>query len=88
MVSAAAAASAAAPANDKSLYAVASAIYNLSVPTAATGETVIDEGDYDWTTAYPAILTIAPAAGAPLAGVVVQLDLDKVTTGFATIYAA
>jgi len=84
----AAAAAAAAPANDKSLYAVASAIYNLSVPAAATGETVIDEGDYDWTADYPALLTIAPAAGSALADVVVHLDMDKVTTGFATIYGA
>jgi len=84
----AAAAVAAAPANDKSLYAVASAIYNLSVPVAATGETVIDEGDYDWTNAYPALLTIAPAAGAALTDVVVHLDLAKAATGYAAVYAA
>ena len=84
----AAAATAAAPANDVSLYAVVSAIYGMVAPGAATGETVIDEGDYDWTTAYPALLTIAPAAGAALSDVVVHFDMDKLTTGFATIYAA
>ena len=85
----AAAAAAAAPANDKSIYAVASAIYNLVVPTATTGETVIDEGDYDWTTAAgTALLTITPAAGAPLADVTIHLDMNKAATGFATVYAA
>ena len=84
----AAADSAAAPGNDVSFYAVVRAVYNLSVPAAETGETVIDEGDYDWTADYPALLTIAPAAGAPLTDVTVHLDMDKAATGFATVYAA
>ena len=67
-----------------SLEAIAAALATRN----ATGSTCVDEGDYDWTSAYPAILTIAPAAGAPLADVEVYLDMDVVTTGFATIYAA
>lgn len=84
----AAAAAAAAPANDVSLYGALRAVYNLSVPAVATGETVIDEGDYDWTADYPALLTIVPAAGAPLADVVVHLDMAKAATGFAAGYVA
>ncbi|MCK9602188.1 MAG: hypothetical protein M0R06_24295 [Sphaerochaeta sp.] len=84
-----AAATAAAPGNNVSLYAAIRAIYNLSVPAATTAaETVIDEGDYDWTSDYPALLTIAPAAGAALTDVVVCLDMDKAVSGFATVYAA
>jgi len=84
----AAAAVAAAPANDVSVYGALRAVYNLTVPAAATGETVIDEGDYNWAADYPALLTIVPAAGAPLADVVVHLDMAKAATGFATTYAA
>ena len=71
-----------------SLVAIAKQIIAQTVPKAATGETVMDEGDYDWTSAFPEVLTIAPAGGAALTDVVVHFDMDKVTTGFATLYTA
>lgn len=84
----AATAAAAVPANDVSLYAALRAVYNLVVPTIATGETDLDEGNFAWDSAYPALLTILPTAGAPLSDVVVYLDLAKATEGFAAHYAA
>lgn len=51
-------------------------------------ETDLDEGDYDWTAAYPALVTITPGAGAPLSDCKVFLDLAKAAEGFAAHYAA
>ncbi len=50
----------------------------------ATGTTDIDDSAQTETTAF-AILTIAPAASAPLNDVEVWLDLAKATTGFAAV---
>ncbi len=75
---------AAAPANGISLAEVIRAIYNLVVPTVATGTTDIDDSVQTESTAFP-ILTIEPAAGAPLADVEVWFDLAKATTGFAAV---
>lgn len=83
----AAAAAAAAPANDVSLYAVASAIYNLSAPVIATGEADIDIDQADYTN-YQNLIDIAPAAGAPLEDAEIVFDLDKAVTGFAAQHAA
>lgn len=75
---------AAAPANGVSLAEVIRAIYNLTVPTIATFTTDVDDSVQTESTAFP-ILTIAPAAGAPLADVDVVFDLAKATTGFAAV---
>jgi hypothetical protein len=75
---------AAAPANGVSLAEVLRAIYNLVVPNILTGVTDIDDSAQTETTAFP-ILTIEPAAGAPLADVEICLDLDKATTGFGAV---
>lgn len=48
----------------------------------STGEADIDESEADYTS-YQALLTLTPAAGAPLRDVKVVIDLDKVTTGWA-----
>ncbi len=68
--------------------ALADDALNLIQPVAATGETVIDEGDYDWTADYPALLTIEPAAATVLDDVVVYFDMGHAATGFSTNYAA
>jgi hypothetical protein len=49
-----------------------------------TGTTDIDDSSQTESTAF-AILTIAPAAGAPLSDVEVFFDLAKATTGFAAV---
>lgn len=49
-----------------------------------TGTTDIDDSAQTESTAYP-ILTIAPAADAPLRDCEVWLDLAKATTGFAAV---
>jgi hypothetical protein len=51
----------------------------------ATGEADIDVSAADYT-AWQALLTIAPQAGLPIKMVMVSLDLDKATTGYATLY--
>lgn len=50
-----------------------------------TGEADVDVSEAVYTD-YQALLTITPAAGLPIKGVVVSLDLDKAATGFATLY--
>lgn len=75
---------AAAPANNVSLAEVIAACYGLLVPTIVTGTTDIDDSVQTESTPY-SILTIAPAAGAPLADVEVVFDLAKATTGFAAV---
>lgn len=56
---------------------------------SATGEADIDVSAADYTS-YQALLTIAPAAGAPLESVEILFDLAKAVTGFGAIagYAA
>jgi hypothetical protein len=78
---------AAAPANNVSLAEVLNAVYNLVVPTVEIGETDIDVTAADYTTVggIP-ILTITPAAGAPLADVYVDFDFLKDTTGLFVVY--
>lgn len=75
---------AAAPANGVSLAEVLRAVYTLLTPVVVTGTTDIDDSVQTETTAFP-ILTIAPAAGAPLVACEVWLDLAKATTGFAAV---
>ena len=53
-------------------------------PGVITGVTDIDDSVQTETTPY-AILTIAPAVGAPLSDCEVILDLAKATTGFAAV---
>ena len=53
-------------------------------PQVITGTTDIDDSAQTETSWFP-ILTIAPASGAPLADVVVAIDLAKATTGFAAV---
>jgi hypothetical protein len=78
--------SAAAPANDVSLAEVIRAIYNLVVPTTATGTTDVDVSASDYTAgAGVPLLTITPAAGAPIADLIVDLDLNKDTTGLLVV---
>lgn len=75
---------AAAPANGISLAEVLSAVYEHLRPKTIVGTTDIDDSVQTETTPY-AILTIAPAAGAPMADVEVIVDLAKATTGFAAV---
>lgn len=75
---------AAAPANGVSVAEVIAGLYEHVRPKTITGTTDIDDSAQTETTAFP-ILTIAPAAGAPLADVEVILDLAKATTGFAAV---
>lgn len=75
---------AAAPANGISLAEVISALYEHLRPKTITGITDIDDSVQTETTPY-SILTIAPAAGAPMADVEVIIDLAKATTGFAAV---
>ena len=75
---------AAAPANGISLAEVMRAVYNLVVPVVATGTIAITDASQTESTPF-AILTIAPAAGAPLADVEVWIDLAKATTGFGAV---
>lgn len=75
---------AAAPANGVSLAEVIRAEYLHLAPATITGTTDIDDSIQTESTAY-AILTIAPAAGAPLADVEIIIDLAKATTGFAAV---
>jgi hypothetical protein len=51
---------------------------------SAVGEAFLDLSEADWTVPQP-FVTITPQAGHPLRDVVVILDLDKATTGAATI---
>ncbi len=75
---------AAAPANGVSIAEVLSALYEHLRPKTIVGTTDIDDSAQTESTAFP-ILTIAPAAGAPLADVEVIFDLAKATTGFAAV---
>lgn len=70
------------PATD-SLEALADSL----APRVATGEADIDVSAADYT-AYVLLLTIEPAAGAPLWGAEVVFDLAKAATGFAAGHAA
>jgi hypothetical protein len=80
---------AAAPANAVSMAEVLRAVYNLLVPTTATGTTDVDVSASDYTAgAGVPILTIAPATGFPLWDVVVDLDLNKDTTGLLVVNTA
>lgn len=72
---------AAAPANGVSLAEVLRANYALLAPVVATGTITITDASQTETTPF-SILTITPAAGAPLADVEVWLDLAKASTGF------
>lgn len=75
---------AAAPANGVSLAEVLRAVYALLAPTIATFTTDIDDSAQTESTPF-VVLTIAPAAGAPLADVEVVFDLAKATTGFGAV---
>ena len=75
---------AAAPANGVSIAEVLRAIHLLVDVKTLTGTTDIDDSVQTETTPYN-ILTIAPAAGAPLADVEIVFDLAKATTGFAAV---
>lgn len=80
---------AAAPGNNVSMAEVLRACYNLLVPTTATGTTDVDVSASDYTAgAGVPILTIAPAAGAPLWDVVIDLDLNKDVTGLLVVNTA
>ncbi len=72
----------------KSIVAYVKGILGYCVPVVVTGETDIDDSIQAENTAYYPILTIAPAAGAPLRNVKVIIDLAKVTTGFAAVESA
>jgi hypothetical protein len=76
---------AAAPANGVSLAEVERAIYLLSVPQVDVGESDIDDSVQAENTGWVVLMTIAPAAGAPLFDVEVEVDLAKATTGFANV---
>ncbi len=78
---------AAAPGNNVSIAEVLRAAYTLLAPTAVTGTADIDIDQADYT-AYQNLVTIAPAAGAPLADVEIIFDLAKAATGFAAGHAA
>ena len=75
---------AAAPGNGVSIAEVLSALYEHLRPKTITGTTDIDDSVQTASTAFN-ILTIAPAAGAPLADVEIVLDLAKATSGFAAV---
>ncbi len=75
---------AAAPANGVSIAEVLAAVYEHLRPKTITGTTDIDDSAQTETTAFP-ILTIAPAAGAPMRDVEIIIDLAKATTGFAAV---
>lgn len=75
---------AAAPANGVSIAEVLRAIHLLVDVKTLTGTTDIDDSVQTETTPYN-ILTIAPAAGAPLSDVEIVFDLAKATTGWAAV---
>lgn len=58
--------------------------YRQLLPGVISGTATITDASQTETTAF-AILTIAPAAGAPLVDVEIMLDLAKATTGFAAV---
>ena len=60
-------------------------VLDVFEPIVATGSTDIDDSVQTENTAWFALLTITPATGAPLRDVVVCLDLDKATTGYAAV---
>lgn len=76
---------AAAPANGVSLAEVLRALYNNNAPVVSTGVTDIDDSVQDESSAWFPLITIEPAASAPLRNVKVCIDLDKATTGFAAV---
>lgn len=78
---------AAVPANDVSIAEVLRSNYLLSAPAIATGEADIDISEVDYTS-YQVLVTIVPAATAPLADVQIVFDLAKATTGYAAGHAA
>lgn len=56
----------------------------MTVPQALVDEAVLDEGEADWTDPQD-LIVITPAADKPLHSAVLYLDLDKATSGFATL---
>lgn len=76
---------AAAPGNGVSLAEVLRAVYTLLTPAVDVGESDIDDSAGAENTNWVALLTIAPAAGAPVFDARVILDLAKATTGFAAV---
>jgi hypothetical protein len=75
---------AAAPANNVSLAEVIRALYEHVRPITIVGSATVTDASQTESTPF-AILTVAPAAGAPLADVEVIIDLAKATTGFAAV---
>lgn len=69
----------------KSIVAYLKGLLGYAVPAVATGTADIDDSVQDESAAYVPLLTITPAAGAPLRNVRVVLDLAKATTGFAAV---
>lgn len=69
----------------KSIVAYLKGLLGLLTPAVLTGETDIDDSVQTENTAWFDLLTIAPAAGAPLKNVHVLIDLAKATTGFAAV---
>lgn len=65
-------------------YADQSVSYRQLKPSTITGTTDIDDSVQTESTPF-LILTIAPAAGAPLVDVEIVIDLAKATTGFAAV---
>lgn len=63
-----------------SLVAYAKGALAVAAPVVTTGEMDIDISEAVYT-GYITALTIVPAAGAPLADCVIDLDLNKTTTG-------
>lgn len=78
---------AAVPANDVSMAEVLRSNYLLSAPAIATGEADIDISEVDYTS-YQVLVTIIPAATAPLSDVQIVFDLAKATTGYAAGHTA
>jgi hypothetical protein len=75
---------AAAPANGVSIAEVLRAAYDNLFPKVITGTTDIDDSAQTETTAF-VLLTITPAANAPLTDVQIIIDLAKATTGYAAV---
>lgn len=75
---------AAAPANGVSMAEVLSAIYEHLRPKTITGTATVTDASQTESTAF-AIVTIAPAVGAPMADVEIVFDLAKASTGFAAV---
>lgn len=75
---------AAAPANGVSLAEVLAAIYEHLRPKTIVSSATVTDASQTETTPF-ALITIAPAAGAPLRDVEVVIDLAKASTGFGAV---